>query len=184
VPERDLSLGEWAVLALLDEHPAHGWSLAATLGRGGDVGVAWTLSRPLVYRSLEILERRGLVEPVGVEQGARGPTRTILRPTRRGREAVRRWLGQPVGHVRDMRSAFLLKLILTERAGRDAAPLLQAQRAAIEPFVVQLAETAEATSAAASLLARFRLETAQAALHFIDDRLAATAPALAATKAD
>ena len=81
VSDRNLAPGEWAVLALLCERPAHGWALARQLSPAGELGSIWSLTRPLVYRSLEILEERELIVPAGSEPGARGPNRTIFRAT-------------------------------------------------------------------------------------------------------
>ena len=89
VSNRDLAPGEWAVLALLCERPAHGWALARQLSETGELGSIWSLKRPLVYRGLEILEARGLIVASGHEPGARGPNRTIFRATPAG----------PVGHL-------------------------------------------------------------------------------------
>src|SRR6187200_1368420 len=101
--ERELAPGEWSVLALLAEQPSHGWALARQMTRTGDIGAVWSLGRPLVYRALELLEQRGLVEAVGHEPGLRGPNRTIFRATAQGREALRQWLAEPVEHVREVR---------------------------------------------------------------------------------
>src|SRR5215208_7092664 len=125
--QRDLAPGEWAVLALLCEHPAHGWALASTLSPGGEVGSVWALGRPLVYRSLEILERRGLIEPAGHEPSERGPSRTIFRATAAGCSAVERWLAEPVERVREIRSLLLLKLVFAERSGTNQLELLDEQ---------------------------------------------------------
>src|SRR5262245_53273903 len=84
--------------------------------RTGEIGAVWSLGRPLVYRALELLEQRGLVQAIGHEPGLRGPNRTIFRATALGREELERWLTEPVDHVRDVRSTFLLKLILIDRA--------------------------------------------------------------------
>jgi DNA-binding PadR family transcriptional regulator len=86
----------------------------------------WTMGRPLVYRSLEILEQRGLIEAAGHEPGIRGPNRTILRITPAGRDALMLWLAEPVDHVRDVRSLLLLKLVFAERLDVDARPMLLA----------------------------------------------------------
>ena len=51
--------------------------------RPGDVGRIWSLSRPLAYRALDVLQAQGLIEPLRSEPGA-GPHRTILRADRRG----------------------------------------------------------------------------------------------------
>ncbi len=41
---------------------------------------------------------------------------------------MRAWLTAPVAHLRDVRSALLLKLVLLERLGLDPAELITAQR--------------------------------------------------------
>src|SRR5262245_18214370 len=106
--------------------------------RDGEIGAVWSLGRPLVYRALELLEHRGLIEAVGHEPGLRGPNRTIFRATAEGRSELQRWLAEPVEHVRDVRSVFLLKLILIDRAGLDPEPLLEAQRASVIPSLEML----------------------------------------------
>ena len=47
------------------------------------------MGRPLVYRALELLEARGLIEAVGSEPGARGPNRALFQATERGRDGAR-----------------------------------------------------------------------------------------------
>ena len=110
----DLLLGEWACLGILVHGRAHGYDVSLRLAPGGAIGRAWTLSRPLTYRALDQLTQRGLVEPVGEERGRAGGNRTILAPTAQGRARLRRWLRQPVEHLRDVRSELLVKLILCE----------------------------------------------------------------------
>jgi PadR family transcriptional regulator AphA len=156
------------VLALLVESPAHGWALAAELARTGEVGKVWSVARPLVYRALETLDERGLIEAIGAEPGVRGPNRTIFGPTARGREVLREWLDQPVEHVRDVRSLFLLKLVLLERSGLPPEPLLDAQRALIEPTVASLESRLGSSRGSEAIVVQFRLETARAAVRFID----------------
>src|SRR5690349_3367145 len=120
VPEVEpLSPGEWAVLSLLCERPAHGWPLVRALAAEGEIGRVWTVRRAVVYRTLDVLLERRLIEPAGAEESARGPRRTVMRPTRAGRAAVRRWLAEPVRHVRELRSLMLLKLVFAQRAGID-----------------------------------------------------------------
>jgi PadR family transcriptional regulator AphA len=169
--ERDLAPGEWSVLALLAEQPGHGWALARQMARTGEIGSVWSLGRPLVYRALELLEQRGLIEAIGHEPGLRGPNRTIFRATAEGREQLEHWLIEPVEHVRDVRSLFLLKLVLVERANLDPAPLLEAQRASVVPSVEALEARLAASSGTEQILVRFRLESTRAVLHFIDSLL-------------
>lgn len=166
--ERDLAPGEWAVLALLCEQPAHGWALATTLSPDGEVGSVWSLGRPLVYRSLEILERRGLVEPAGHEPSQRGPSRTVFRATPAGRAAVDRWLAKPVARVREIRSLLLLKLVFAERAGTSPTAMLDAQRTLLARLADGLEQRLASSTGAERILLRFRHETALAALRFVD----------------
>jgi DNA-binding PadR family transcriptional regulator len=166
-----LSLGAWAVLALLCERDTHGWALVRALAPSGEIGAVWSIKRALVYRTVDVVIDAEMVERAGVEQTARGSTRTLLHATPAGRRSVGWWLAEPVAHVRDLRSALLLKLLFSQRAGLDRGPLLAAQHAI-------LAETAGALEAqlaqggAELTVSAFRLETALAGLRFVAGELA------------
>jgi DNA-binding PadR family transcriptional regulator len=170
--ERELAPGEWSVLALLAEEPGHGWALARQMARDGEIGRVWALGRPLVYRALELLEERGLIEPAGSERGVRGPNRTVFRATPEGRDALAHWLEEPVEHVRDVRSLLLLKLVLIDRAALDRTPLLHAQRALVVPAVRQLEQRLAESTGSEAIFVRFRLESTRAVVDFIDGLLA------------
>ena len=180
--ERDLAPGEWSTLALLANSPAHGWALAKELSRTGEVGRVWSVGRPLVYRAIDVLERRGLIAQVGSEPGARGPNRALFKATPRGRDELARWLSEPVDHVRDVRSLFLLKLVLIERAGLESRPLLLAQRAVTLPAVSGLEARLRRSVGTEQVFIRFRLETTRSVVNFIDamlgDESAAASPPL------
>lgn len=128
-----LTLADRAVLAVVAEGPTHGWAVVRVLASGGALGAVWTVPRAVVYRSLAALAAAGMVEPAGEEPGARGPNRTIVRVTPRGRAAVRRWLDAPVAHVRDVRGELLLKFALLDRAGRSNVRLVERQLATFAP---------------------------------------------------
>jgi PadR family transcriptional regulator AphA len=170
--ERELAPGEWSVLALLAEEPGHGWALARQMAREGEIGRVWALGRPLVYRALELLEERGLIEPVGSERGVRGPNRTIFRATDEGRRALAEWLEVPVEHVRDVRSLLLLKLVLIDRAALDRERLLRAQRELVVPAIQALEQRLTESAGSEAIFVRFRLESTRAVLDFIDGLLA------------
>jgi len=172
VNERELAPGEWSVLALLAEQPSHGWALARQMARDGAIGRVWALGRPLVYRALELLEERGLIEPAGSERGVRGPNRTVFRATAEGRRALAEWLELPVEHVRDVRSLLLLKLVLIERAGLGREGLLRAQRELVVPAIATLERRLAESSGSEAIFVRFRLESTRAVLDFIDGLLA------------
>ena len=138
-----LSLNEWAVLGLVVETPRHGYDIAGELAPDAPVGEAWTLPRHAVYRALERLEALGHVEARRTEAGDAAPPRTVFGATAKGRRALRTWLRTPVDHVRDVRSALLLKLLLCERRGEPVDELVAAQRAAFAPLVDRAAEVGD-----------------------------------------
>ncbi len=168
--DRELTPGEWSVLALLREQPAHGWALATALSPEGEVGSVWSLGRPLVYRSLEILEQRGLIEPAGLEPSVRGPQRTVYRVTEPGREAVDAWFKTPVAHVHEIRAALLLKLVFAERLGLDIRWMLDHQLEILDERVQQLEARLAESEGAVRIMTRFRLETAVAARRFVEEQ--------------
>ena len=135
-----LSLNEWAVLGLLVERPRHGYDVAAALKPGTPLGTVWTVNRQLVYRALDRLVALGLAEPRRREPGDGGPPRTVHGPTPRGEEELRAWLATPVEHLREVRSALLLKLALADRLGVERAPLVAAQQEALAERIGALAE--------------------------------------------
>lgn len=163
---REPLLGEWACLGILAETPAHGWAVAARLRPTGDIGRIWHLSRPLTYRALEQLTRRGWVEPVGQERGAAGPNRTILAATRIGRSRVRSWLRTPVEHQRDLRSELLLKLVIADRLGIELRRMLEQQRTIVDAHAAVLTTVAAANPG--DVVALWRLESTRAAQRFLD----------------
>lgn len=161
-------LADWVCLALVAEGPTHGWSIARLLAPGGGVGRVWSLSRPLTYRALAQLVADGLVVESRTERGA-GAERTILTATPAGRRAARRWLRTPIEHVRDVRSELLVKLVLSERAGIDPTPLLEAQQRAFGPALDTLARKARAADADA--VDRWRHASSQAVRRFLEGEL-------------
>jgi DNA-binding PadR family transcriptional regulator len=171
--ERELAPGEWSVLALLAEQPAHGWALATALAPEGEIGCVWSLGRPLVYRSLEILEKRGLVEPSGLEASVRGPKRTVYRPTPAGQALLEQWLAEPVAAVHEIRSLLLLKLVFGERLGVDLRPMLDRQLELLDERAEQLDARVDESRGAERIMTRFRLETALAARRFVEAHQAA-----------
>ncbi|HET9728751.1 MAG TPA: PadR family transcriptional regulator [Acidimicrobiia bacterium] len=140
-PSRALSLSDWAVLGVVAEGPTHGWPVARELSKDGALGAVWTVTRPQVYRSFGLLAELGYVEERELTQGS-GPPRTVVRVTRSGRAALRRWLDAPVGHIRDVRTEFLLKVALLDRSGRDWHELAARQLAQLGPVFSALDEPA------------------------------------------
>lgn len=167
-----LSLAEWLVLCLVGEGPTHGFAIASVAGPEGELGRVWWLRRAVVYRGLRRLQDLGLVAEAGVESTQHGPARTVMRVTPDGETAVRWWLSQPVGHVRDVRSELMVKLAMLDRAGVDASDLLNAQRRVIEPIARALRADRDRAVGFDRTLAGWRYQTAVATLAFLDEVLA------------
>ncbi|MGI5244968.1 PadR family transcriptional regulator [Dactylosporangium sp. CA-139066] len=168
MPPPSLSLPEWIVLTLVDEAPAHGFAVAALTAEDGDVGRVWHVPRPIVYRAVDRLTAAGLLVVAGTQAGRRGPQRSILSATPEGAAAVAEWLARPVGHVRDLRSEFLVKLALLTRRGAPLDGLVAAQRTVIAPLEPALARRRAEATGFPAILAAWRHETARAALNFLN----------------
>ena len=113
-----------AILALLDDGPTHGFALKrrydALLGQGRE------LKYGQVYSTLARLERDGLADGIGVEQGE-GADRKVYAITSAGVSELDTWLATP--HLPSGRPAELFtKVILALVAGRPADAVLDAQR--------------------------------------------------------
>jgi PadR family transcriptional regulator AphA len=178
VPRPDAALAEPVCLALVAEGPTHGWAVARLLAPEGEIGRMWALSRPLTYRAIDQLVAADLVARTGNEPG-QGRARTIVAATTAGRRRNRRWLDQPVTHLRDVRTELLVKLELRRRAGLALAPLLEAQQAAFAPLVERLGSSVAADGAdgpeagATDLVALWRRESAATVERFLAAALAA-----------
>jgi DNA-binding PadR family transcriptional regulator len=175
--EVELSAGEWAVLGVIDEGPTHGFAVAQLLAPAGPLGRIWSLPRPIVYQAIKKLTQMGLITEKATERSSRGPQRTILATTTDGRRAVRHWLGQPVEHVREVRSLLLLKLALIDRIGGDSGPLLAAEHDVLAPKLEALQRHRDEAEGFELTLATWRLESIKAVVRFLS-----TAPAPAAAR--
>jgi PadR family transcriptional regulator AphA len=164
--EQELLLGEWACLGILYPAPTHGFAIAARLKPTGDIGRVWSLSRALTYRSLDQLAARGYVHAVGEEPGIAGGNRTILAATRSGRAQLRKWLGTPVAHLRDIRSELLLKLIVAELCDISIDDMLDRQHDRIEEMAAAIAQQVEG-GGRIDVVDLWRHESSQAALRFL-----------------
>lgn len=163
----ELSPGEWAVLGVVAEGPTHGFAVAQLLGPDGSLGRIWTLPRPVVYQVIKKLLQLGLVNERRTEPSRRGPVRTVLGVTPAGRAAVRRWLHQPVDHVRDVRSLLLLKLALLDRAGTDPGPLVDAQRARVAEQLSALVDARDLAGGMDRVILDWRITSSRATLEFL-----------------
>ena len=163
-----LTTGEWAVLGLVEEGPTHGFAVARALAPDGEVGRVWSMRRPLVYRTLDVLSDRELIRTAGTEASTAGPQRTVVEVTPGGGRRVAEWLVEPVEHVRDARSELLLKLLFLDR--RELAPdaLLDAQRDRFREQERELRSRLDEAEGFTRTLALWRLENTAAAVRFVD----------------
>ncbi len=166
--EPSLSLAEWLVLCLVCEQRAHGFALAALLGLDGEMGRVWRVPKPVVYRSLQRLERLGLVRTTEQRPSSHGPVRSLIDATPAGRDEAAVWLARPVGHNRDVRSELLVKLALYARSQQDPQPLLSAQREELLPVASALQDRLAAATGFDRTLALWRCENVSATLRFLE----------------
>jgi PadR family transcriptional regulator AphA len=162
-----LSLTEWVVLALLSEAPSHGFAVARTLSRTTALGQVWTVPRPLVYRAIGRLEEQGMIAEAGEEPGDPGPPRMVYQATGKGKKAVAQWRAEPVQHLREVRTAFLAKVLLRQRAGEILAPLVAAQRAVFAPLFERLTDQFD-DGEVDRVVASWRYESSQAVARLLD----------------
>lgn len=168
-PSRDterLLLGEWACLGVLAIGPTHGFAIASRLRPDADLGRIWSLSRPLTYRAIDQLLKNGYAEPVGEERGIAGGNRTVITITDTGLTALHEWVHRPVLHLRDLRSELLLKLRLAALLNAGVSVLVDAQRDVVTDIRHNL--RSRLSDEPNDIVTRWRLETADAALRFLD----------------
>lgn len=169
--KNDLLLGEWAVLALLSEGPMHGYALASLFSPDGEVGQVWTMGQPRVYRALEVLEKDELIEVDSTKPGDRAPRRIDMVATDIGRARVDAWFERPESQVKDLRSAFLLKLLLLDRRGRQSGKLLKAQREVLISRRSDLKQEADESEQNFPMVSAWRLIMCEAALDFVEQAI-------------
>ncbi len=141
-----LSFTDWIVLALVNEEPRHGFSIARALRPEGEIGEVWTVSRPPIYRSLARLESLKLVTAVATERGEKGSDRTIFEITPAAHLLVLAWLGEPVKHPREARTELIAKLLLRQRLNLEIQTLAHAQLEYFRPILDGLEKKAQLQS--------------------------------------
>lgn len=128
----------FALLGLLIEGPRHGYDLARSFAVGCALAEIVRLSPSHLYALLGRLERDGLITGHREEVSAY-PPRRVYELSDAGKEAISRWIDQPVEHPRDMRIEFPLKLYLARRLDPDrAAALVARQRTLFSSYVARL----------------------------------------------
>lgn len=167
-----LSTTDWAVLASLLECEAHGFRIAALFAPEGELGQIWRVQRAQVYRAIEHLLSRYLIEAVRHEEGLAGPPRTLYRATPLGQSQAQEWLNQPVTRLRYGRSDLRLKLAFLLRLEYSLMPLLQAQEAVYLQILHELeAQQPLQAQGVQRVSLLWRLEMARASLRFVEQML-------------
>ncbi|MEN3611929.1 PadR family transcriptional regulator [Plantactinospora sp. ZYX-F-223] len=171
-----MSIGQ-TFLGLLEASPRHGYELKRVYDERFGQG------RPLhygqVYSTLARLLKSGLVEVDGVEPGA-GPERKRYAITEAGVTDVRRWLAQPEKPDAYLQNTLYAKVVLGLLTGRDAADILDVQRAEHLRLMRTLTRRKADGDLADQLICDFALFHLEADLRWLEltaarlDQLAAT----------
>lgn len=111
-----LSTTEYAVLGLLSSGERSGYDLKKAAEAG--VGYVWTATKSQIYTVLPRLVEGGYATAKHVRQ-ERLPDKQVYRITKRGEEAFRAWLEEPVDY-HSSRSPFLLKVFFGAKMSADA----------------------------------------------------------------
>lgn len=135
---------EHALLGLLAmgeaARPGHGYDLAREFAAGKPLAAVLRLEPGMLYHHLKKLARAGWVEAVDDVAGGR-PPRRLHRLTATGRAELDRWLAAPVGHTREIRLEFLVKLYFARGLAPERLPrLLAEQRAVLDRLLASLDE--------------------------------------------
>lgn len=112
-----LSTTELAVLGLLSFGERSGYDLKRSAEAG--VGYVWTAAKSQVYAVLPRLAAGGFATTRRVVQERR-PDKQVYRITKRGEQAFRDWLEQPVDESAGGRSPFLLKIFFGGQMSAEA----------------------------------------------------------------
>ena len=111
---------EHVLLGLLAQSTGsrHGYDLAREFQPGSDLAEIIRLEPGMLYHHLKKMERAGWVTS-HQELVERRPARFVYTLTKDGEAELDRWMSEPVGHTREIRLAFLVKLYLARQT--DAA---------------------------------------------------------------
>jgi PadR family transcriptional regulator, regulatory protein AphA len=165
-----------AILGFLREQAMSGYDLK-NVCFDRDAHHFWTADQAQVYRTLDRLERRGLVTARRERQRSR-PDRRVYSITRAGERELDAWVGSPFP-LPPLRDPFLIQLrFATEISDAELASLLRARRGQLQERLDSLRARAAATPPAAGRTAdleRLTLEAAmadaRASIDWLDDTL-------------
>ena len=166
----NISAESGACLALVRCGLQHGYPIAQEFSEEGSVGVVLTATRPVVYRELALLETQGLLA-AKADRGVRGQAKKTLKLTAAGNKALDAWLAEPVHHIRDMRTEFLVKVMMRHKLHMPIASFVVAQRDALANVTHTLGRNDDD-----SLVSMWRREQARAVVRFLDELEGRQAP--------
>jgi DNA-binding PadR family transcriptional regulator len=129
VPARTLTPTSYVILGLLQFGPATPYGLKSRVDIS--LGHFWVLQQAQLYRETERLAKDGLLSEEREEKGRR---RRIYSITDAGRKAFAGWLGEPSGHLPEVRDIGLLQLFLGADPKSIASVQLEAHRAQLAKF--------------------------------------------------
>lgn len=160
-----------ALLALLAQAPRHGYELKTSFEE--TLGGTWEVNIGQIYSTLGRLERDGLVEGERVDQKSL-PTKKIYTLTEAGKEALTRWLEEPVRTPRRLKNEFFVKLVFHRLIGQaDERTLIWNQRQAYLQMLHDLhrleASLSKADDPFTSLLIRGAILHTEADLNWLDE---------------
>ncbi|MBB0243123.1 PadR family transcriptional regulator [Streptomyces alkaliphilus] len=164
------------LLGLLEGGPSHGYDLKRAFD--AHFGQDKPLHYGQVYSTMSRLLKNGLVEVEGVEAGE-GPDRKRYAITDSGVTDVAEWLSRPEKPEPYLRSTLYTKVVLALLTSRDAAGLLDVQRAEHLRLMRELTRRKSSGDLADQLICDHALFHLEADLRWLDltaarlDRLAA-----------
>src|SRR4029450_9274695 len=103
-----------AILGFLSLEPTSGYTLKQRFD--GSVRSFWSATQSQIFREPHALEEEGLVEVEAVPGNGK-PERKVYSLTAPGRDALQRWLAEPLEPL-GLRHPMLLKLVVGARARR------------------------------------------------------------------
>jgi molybdopterin-binding protein len=171
-----LDLIEGACLVLISNAMSHGYQIAKQFEVETVLGEVLTLSRPVVYRAVKSLEAQELIRSIE-STGVRGQLKWQLKCTAAGERLAKQWLNEPVTRVRDIRSEFVVKILLSQMFKLNTLQIIKRQRKTLEPIVANLL-----TDTSSKPVAIWRREQSRAVMRFLDELEGEASSVLSAEK--
>ena len=124
---REMMSMEYAVLGFLNYAPLTGYDLKKAFD--ASVRHFWSADQSQIYRTLARLAERGWVEVEVIQQETR-PPRKVYHITDAGREALRRWLREPIP-LEETHLPWLVQLFFAGQLSDEEVIALLERRAAL-----------------------------------------------------